>query len=302
MSVRAIQALERSQTMPQRDTVQRLAAALGLEASALARFEAAVRSTPRRRPAPTAQAEIANRTEPPTNLPLPVTSFVGRTQEMAAVTTLLGGTRLLTLVGTGGVGKTHLALEVATTLRTRYPQGAWLVELARLTGPTGPALVPQAVAAALGLQDDPARAPLDCLVSALRAQRVLLLLDTCEHVLDASAQVADTLLRACPHLQILATSREPLRIAAEALSPGSPLALPDPALPADPQRLMRSAAVRLFVERVTALQPHFALATDNAALVAILCRQLDGIPPGAGTGGGARARAWALAHLVAAPG
>jgi predicted ATPase/transcriptional regulator with XRE-family HTH domain len=301
VSVRAIQALEGGRNTPQRDTVRRLAATLRLSPGALAEFEAAVRPAPRRRTAPVDASGTAPRpaphvetAAPPTNLPPTLTSFVGRTRELAEVAALLDRTRLLTLVGTGGVGKTRLALQVAAAQRGRYAQGVWLVDLAPLTGP---ALLPQAVAAALGLQDDPVQTPLDLLVATLRARHVLLILDTCEHLLEACAHLAATLLRACPQVQILATSREPLRTAGEALWPVPPLALPAAGPPLSPDELLRSEAVRLFVERATMYQPHFALTAETGSSVAAICRQLDGIPLALELAA-ARVRGLGVAHLA----
>jgi predicted ATPase/class 3 adenylate cyclase len=211
----------------------------------------------------------------PNNLPLQLTTFVGREREMAEVRRLLGTTRLLTLTGTGGTGKTRLAVQMAAELLERYPQGVWLVELAALADP---ALVPLAVAIALGLREEAGQPPTTTLVAALRARRLLLLLDNCEHLLDACAQLAEALVRACPYVQVLATSREALGLAGEVSWRVPSLALPHPAHLAAPAELLEVEAVRLFVERARAAQPQFALVERQAATVAAICRRLDGIP------------------------
>ncbi len=207
-------------------------------------------------------------------LPGQLTSFVGREQHVAEVRRLLvEPRRLLTLTGFGGVGKTRLALEVAASLLDTYPHGVHLVELAALADPL---LVPRAVASALGLDDEPGRAPLDLVQAALRHQRLLLLLDNCEHLLEACADLADRLLRACPGVQILATSLEALGIDGETVWQVPSLDVPSDRLPlADSAR---SGAVRLFVERAQARQPDFVLTDATLPAVTTICRSLDGIP------------------------
>src|SRR5262249_2794668 len=143
------------------------------------------------------------------NLPLPLTSFVGRGRELAEVGRLLAAERLVTLTGAGGVGKTRLALRAAADGLDRFPDGVWLVDLAPLADG---ALVPQAVAAAVGVREAPGRPLVATVTDALRPRRLLLVLDNCEHLLDACARLADALLRACPHLRVLATSREALGV------------------------------------------------------------------------------------------
>jgi predicted ATPase/class 3 adenylate cyclase len=211
----------------------------------------------------------------PNNLPLQLTSFVGREREMAEVRGLQGGTRLLTLTGTGGTGKTRLALQVVADLLQRYPQGVWLVELAAIADP---ALVPLAVATALGLREEAGQPATATLVAALRPRHLLLVLDNCEHVLDACAALAEALVRACPHVHILATSREALGLGGETAWRVPSLALPDVQhLPA-PEELLQVEAVRLFVERARTAQPLFTVTAKQASAVAQVCRRLDGIP------------------------
>jgi predicted ATPase/transcriptional regulator with XRE-family HTH domain len=220
---------------------------------------------------------------PPANLPASLTSFVGREREIAAVRRALGGTRLLTLTGTGGGGKTRLALQVAAELLWAYPHGVCCVELATLSDP---ALVPHTVARALGLQPSDPRLPLDVLQEYLQPRGLLLLLDNCEHLLAACAAMAEPLLRTCPHLEVLATSRTPLGIMGEAVWPVPPLALPPaawaPGVAGQDAETVEGEsapdAVRLFVERARLHRPDFALTPRNAPAVADICRRLDGVP------------------------
>jgi len=211
----------------------------------------------------------------PNNLPRQVTSFVGREREMTEVKRLLSTTCLLTLTGAGGSGKTRLALQVAADLLEQYPDGVWLVELAPFLDPT---LVPHAVVSALGISEQPSRSLSEALADYLRPKSLLLILDNCEHLLSSCAQLADTLLRGCPTLRILATSREGLGIAGE-MTYGIPLlSLPDPQRLPSPQDLMRYGAVRLFAERAAFSKPGFRVDSSNAAAVARVCHRLDGIP------------------------
>jgi predicted ATPase/DNA-binding XRE family transcriptional regulator len=274
VSVRSIQALERGESRPHQDTMQRLATALGLVGEARGAFVAAALPAPRQRfagRATTTDSDQAART----NLPLQLSSFVGRTSELAEMGELFARTRLLTLTGPGGVGKTRLALQLAADLLEGFPQGVWLVELARLTDP---ALVPQAVATVLGLQESARRPLMTTLVEALRARRLLLVLDNCEHLLEACAELAEALLRACPHLRILASSREALGLAGETSWRVPSLALPPAAHQPTLEQAAQGEAVQLFVERARAVQPHFALTAQNASTVVQVCRRLDGIP------------------------
>jgi predicted ATPase len=211
----------------------------------------------------------------PHNLPLQPTSFVGREAELAAVRELLARHRLVTLTGPGGTGKTRLALQVAADVLPEYPDGVWLAELAGLADP---ALVPPAVAAAAGVREAPGWPVLAALTEALRPRRVLLLLENCEHLVEACARLAEALLRACPDVRLLATSREPLRLSGEQAFPVPPLALPAAGARAAAEALARYAAVALFVERAASVRPGFALTGANAAAVAAICARLDGLP------------------------
>ena len=216
------------------------------------------------------------------NLPIQVTTFIGREQEITEIQRLLASTHLLTLTGSPGVGKTRLALETALRHRkyaTRpghaYADGVWLVELAALADP---ALVPQTVATALGLPDDPRHPLVQTLVDFLKPRALMLVMDNCEHVIDACAALAERLLLACPRLRILATSREALRIAGETCLRVPSLAVPDPRQPARPDQLTTYEAVRLFLDRAAAATPGFVLTDQNASAVAQVCQRLDGIP------------------------
>jgi predicted ATPase/class 3 adenylate cyclase len=211
----------------------------------------------------------------PNNLPVQVTSFIGREKESAVVKRLLSTTRLLTLTGAGGCGKTRLALQAAADLLEEYPEGVWSVELAALADP---ALVPKTVAQALGMREEVGQPLLQTLTGQLKPKRLLLVLDNCEHLLAACGQLADALIRACSNLKILATSREGLGIAGEALYPIPPLSVPDLRQAQTPASLAQYEAVTLFIERATALAPHFAVTDANAPALAATCHRLDGIP------------------------
>jgi predicted ATPase/DNA-binding SARP family transcriptional activator len=209
------------------------------------------------------------------NLPVPLTSFIGREPVMAAVKRLLATTHLLTLTGAGGCGKTRLALQVAADRVEAYGDGVWLVELAALADHT---LVPQAVAAVLGVREEPGRPLTATLMDSLRCRSLLLVLDNCEHLLSGCARLVESLLRACPRLRILATSREGLRVSGEQTYRVPSLSVPDPKCLPSPERLQESEAVRLFADRAGLSQPGFAVTAANAAAVVQVCRRLDGIP------------------------
>lgn len=211
------------------------------------------------------------------NLPAEIAPLIGRASELVEIERTLASARLLTITGAGGSGKTRLALRVAADLASRYADGAWFVSLAPLDDT---AQLPRAIASVLG-----ARAPsgrrslLASLTDALASRRLLLVLDNCEHVIGGAARVAETLLRACPRLQILATSREPLRISGEAVWRTPALALPPEPLPAL-EVLAQVESVALFLDRARARQRDFILTTRNAPATAAICRRLDGLPLG----------------------
>jgi predicted ATPase len=215
----------------------------------------------------------------PNNLPIQLTSFVGREREMAEVKRLLENTRLLTLSGMGGTGKTRLSLQVAAEVLDQFSDGVWLVEFATIDDAM---VVPETVAAALDLRQEPERSLTATLTAYLRGRSLLLIFDNCEHVVAACARLAETLLRACPRLRILASSREPLGIAGETAWPVPPLSLPDHWRqitdgPDAIERLSQYEAVRLFVDRARIARPAFHLTAENAPLVARICWRLDGI-------------------------
>ncbi|EKT81638.1 protein kinase/ LuxR family transcriptional regulator [Rhodococcus opacus M213] len=208
-------------------------------------------------------------------LPLELTSFVGRRHELTEAKNLLAGSRLVTLIGIGGVGKTRLAMRVAASVQRDYADGVRLVGLGELRDESS---LVDAVAGALGLRDHSARPLREVLIEFLVPRELLLVLDNCEHMVDAAAELAETLLRVCPGLRILATSREPLVIGGEAVLRVPPLAVPDPERRPSLRTLSRYDAVSLFVERGAAAVPGFALTEENAAAVAGICHRLDGLP------------------------
>ena len=207
------------------------------------------------------------------NLPRYASSFVGRGTEVSELRDLVGDGRLVTLVGAGGCGKTRLAVQVAAELLDGSGDGVWLVELAALADPT---LVAATVASAVGLRLEPSRPVLETLVNALRSQRMLIVLDNCEHVINDVAELADILLAECPKIALVATSREPLRVAGEQQYRVASLGTPPDGSPVDV--ILSADAVQLFAERARAQQPDFRVDDTNAALVSAICRQLDGIP------------------------
>ncbi len=206
------------------------------------------------------------------NLPAFLTTFIGREKEQADVINLITKYRLVTLTGSGGVGKTRLSIQVAAELLSEYPIGIWLVELAPLTDP---ALVPQSVCAVLGVKPDGNTSALEALTNYLRSKKILLVMDNCEHLIDACAQLCDALLRSCSELRILASSRESMGIGGE-----HSYRVPSLSLPNSKNILkiiQESEAVELFVERATAMLPEFELTEFNASFVAQICQRLDGI-------------------------
>ena len=209
------------------------------------------------------------------NLPVELTSFVGREVEVAEVKQLLSASRLVTLTGSGGCGKTRLSIQVAGELGNRYSDGVYFTDLAPVADP---ALVSQTLLSSYHLREDSRRNALDVLIDYLRSKNILLVMDNCEHLIEACAQVSEALLQACPELRILTTSREALGIAGEATYHVPSLTTPDPADLPSVEELEQVESVRLFVERAAAAKPGFALTGDNASFLAQICQRLDGIP------------------------
>jgi predicted ATPase/transcriptional regulator with XRE-family HTH domain len=281
LSTDAVAALERGRrSAPRADTLGRLVSALELSPHQRDALVSAAQPAARNG-LPAVQAPLPGlpHGQVPHNLPLPITSFVGRESDVAHMRGLLldassSGPRLLTLHGPGGIGKTRLALRVARSLAvdgqapdgdaSHYAEGIWLVDLSALDDPR---LVISAVATALGAWESPHIAASPTLAETIGERHMLVVIDNCDHLIDACAHLADSLLRRCPNLRILATSREALGIQGESVWPVSPL----PVAPS-------SSAVRLFVERAAAVRPDFVLDDANADTVTNICRQLDGVP------------------------
>ena len=215
------------------------------------------------------------RTAVPNNLPLNPPALFGRQAELGTVTALLAQSHLLTLVGAGGVGKTRLALEVAAVVRDDYADGVWFVELAPVTDP---ALVLPTVAHVLDIHQEPGRALLDTVLDFLRPRRMLIVLDNCEHMVEACAQWAERVMHTTAAVRTLATSREALGVEGETVWRVPSLGAAEPDAEPSPEQLMAYPATQLFVQRATAALPGFRLTPHNAAAVAQICHRLDGIP------------------------
>ncbi len=279
VSVRAISDLERgAKTRPQRVTIRLLADGLGLTEEERKALEGAVPS--RHRPFNRADQSLdppsSEELPPPTNLLSEPTPFVGRKGEMASLGQLLDrpSVRLVTMTGSGGSGKSRLALEIARARLMGYEDGVFWVSLAPLADP---ALVAPTIAAVLGIKDGGVLSPLAILERSLRQKHLLLVLDNFEHVLEA-APVVSALLRSCTSLQILVTSRAILHLAAEQEFPVPPLSLPALTLVPDLEVLSQSDSAALFVNRAQAARPDFVLTHENASYVAAICHRLDGLP------------------------
>jgi non-specific serine/threonine protein kinase len=311
LGTRTLQNLERGLNQPRPETLQRLASSLGLVGEACARFTAAgrpasrgPRGAPTRiegddsvdrtgvihladwRPSDPAPKLVPGGERPenpanfpelavPNNLPIQRTSFIGREEPLAEVRQLLGSSRLLTLTGTGGCGKTRLAIEVARHLGDNYPDGIWLVELAPLMDP---ALIGPTTVVAIGARQSPGKPIVQTLIEHLRAKQVCLVLDNCEHLIEGAAQLVDAILSDCPRLTVLVTSREALRIPGEVDWRVPSLTVPDRKSGGAIDEVLQAESVRLFVERARAVRTSFTLTTQNAPAVAQICRHLDGIP------------------------
>ncbi|MCX6057032.1 MAG: protein kinase [Chloroflexi bacterium] len=206
------------------------------------------------------------------NLPLQLTTFIGREKEVEQIKKRLEKNHLVTLTGSGGIGKTRLSIQVASELLPEYPIGVWLVELAPLTNP---ALVPQSVCAALGVTPEGNTSALDALINYMRTKKILLVVDNCEHLIDACAQLCDSLLHACADLRIIASSREALGIEGENAYRVPSLSLPN--VKSGLRVIEGSEAVKLFMERATTMSPEFGITEANAPAIAQICLRLDGI-------------------------
>jgi predicted ATPase/transcriptional regulator with XRE-family HTH domain len=270
LSARGISDLERgARTHPYRETLSMLVSALGLNGAERAAFIQAAKR-------PGKPSVLAGEGGGPPPLPAPLSRLIGRDRELAALGALLrdDSVRLVTLTGTGGVGKTRLALAAAEEVRDSFAEGAVFVDLAPLRDPNR---VPDRMAATLGLNGQKSAPIVETLWRFLEARRMLLLLDNFEHVL-AAAPIVSELLQACPGMKGLVTSREPLRLQGEREFAVRTFPLPDPSAETSVDELAASAAVRLFVERATAASSDFALAPEQVTTVAAICRRLDGLP------------------------
>jgi predicted ATPase/class 3 adenylate cyclase len=210
-----------------------------------------------------------------TNLPVQLTSFIGREKEIGEVKELAVRNRLVTLTGSGGAGKTRLSLQVAANLLDVFQDGVWFVELASLTDPV---LAPQTVATALGLREEAGRPLVDTLTNYLHMKSVLLILDNCEHLIETTAQLVEALLQACPNLRLLVSSRESLGIRGETTFRVPSLSIPDIRIAHSVEMVMQSESARLFVERAQTALPSFVVTKENVPSLAQVCARLDGIP------------------------
>ena len=209
------------------------------------------------------------------NLPTQLTTFIGREHEITEIKQALDEHRLVTLTGSGGTGKTRLSLQVAANLLETFEHGVWFIELAPLTDPE---LIPQTILSAIGIQEQQGKTPIDILNEYLHEKKTLLLLDNCEHLIEASAKVANALLHASPNLKILASSREALGVKGELSYPVPSLKLPDIKHLPVIEQLSQYEAVRLFIDRASLVSPHFDVNKENAPAIAQICYRLDGIP------------------------
>jgi predicted ATPase/class 3 adenylate cyclase len=211
----------------------------------------------------------------PNNLPLQITTFIGREGELQELAALVRRSRLVTVVGTGGLGKTRISLQVAAELSDEFSDGVWLVELAPFSDPR---LVPQAIASVLRVKEEPGLSIMQALQRHCSDRKLLLVLDNCEHLIGACADIAAQLVRSSTHVRILATSRERLNVAGDMAYPLAPLVVVDPREKPTLAALERSDSVRLFAERAASAQPAFRVNEENAGHVAEICYRLDGIP------------------------
>jgi len=292
VSLPTIVKIEASERRPSREVAELLARCLKVSAEELPDFMRLARA-PLEPQTPTAPPPLPAASQPAQfaaivargqtdHLPTPLTSFVGRQQEIAAIRDLVqgacltaGGCRVVTLTGPGGSGKTRLAIQVARLLTLQYRHGAWWVDLSSLQDA---ALVPDSVLRGLGMTPAPGQPTMQTLINYLRERDLLLLLDNCEHLQEACAQLVAAILETCPAIFVLATSREPLGVPGEQLWPVPTFAVPAVSIGLEVETLLSYDAVHLFVERARMHRPTFELRSDNAAQVAEICRRLNGIP------------------------
>jgi len=279
-SLAAIKKIEGDERRPSRQIAERLADVLGIPADqreiymGVARGLRPVDQLPlAHEPAVYPQSETENTGSH--NLPVQLTSFVGRGPALLAIKQVLAGSHLLTLTGPGGTGKTRLALQLATDVLLDFPNGVWFVELAPLADPT---LVAQTVASTLGVQVQPRRSISDALMDYVRRKRLLLILDNCEHLIEACARIADRLLRAAPQLKIIATSREFLGIAGENVYRVPSLPLPEQRQSHQLDILSQNDSVHLFIDRAIAANPAFRLKENNASAIMEICQRFYSTP------------------------
>jgi len=268
ISVQAVSALERgSRKVPYRHTLERIAEALALTDEARTQLELSAR---RARGSRLEEAVPA----PAHNLPRQLTSFFGRAEVVKEIVGLLAQTPVVTIVGTGGAGKTRLAVAIGTALLNSFPDGVCFVDLSPLADP---ALVPQALATALRVQESPNRSLMETLLAYLARKRALIIFDNCEHVMSGARTVVGSLLRECPDVALLATSREALTVTGERAYRIPPLAVPKRGIPT-PEEALRFGAIELFVDRMRAIDSQVAITRDNVEPIVELCRRLDGLP------------------------
>jgi predicted ATPase/DNA-binding XRE family transcriptional regulator len=268
ISVQAVSALECGyRKVPYRNTLERIADALELSDEARTALELSAR---RARGLRIAEHDAT----PPHNLPRQITSFLGRDEVVAEIADLVEATPLVSIVGTGGAGKTRLAVEVAARLLNRFPDGVWFVDLSPLEDP---ALVAHTLAATFNVQESAHRPLIDTLLSFLAQKRALIIFDNCEHVIEQARSVVGSLLRECLSLTLLVTSREALRVSGDRVYRIPPLAIPPHGTLA-PEEAMKYGAVALFVDRVRAQDSRFAVTPENVEPVIEICRRLDGLP------------------------